>query len=41
MKSTIYFRVVVKDFDFLLSGDYVVKYDSICSNVFDIFLLQK
>ena len=37
IKSAIYFRVIEKDFDFLASGGYVVKYGSIVSKVFDIF----
>ena len=37
IKSAIYFRDIEKDFDFLASGGYVVKYGSIVSKVFDIF----
>ena len=37
MKSTIYFRVVAKDFNFPFSGGYLVRYGKIVSKVFAIF----
>ena len=36
--STIYFRVITKDFAFPLSGGYVVTFGKTISKVFDIFL---
>ena len=37
IKSTIYFRVGAKDFDFPLLGGYVVRYGKIVSKVLNIF----
>ena len=40
IKSTLYFRAAAKNFDFSLSGGYVVKYGNIVWKVFDIFFCK-
>ena len=37
IKTTIYFRVVTKDLDFLVSGGYIIRYGKSVSKVVDIF----